>query len=137
MESEYETDADKNQQLRQAVDHAIAEDLTRFVERSFAVIENAGHSIRLIKRDDARQAISIPWSDLSSLRELITIILKDELPVKGTTPTPSEAAQNAAREIKDWLNQIGGFGLAVMSDDDCERKLLEIISRYCGTGDMK
>ena len=51
-------------------------DKTRFIERGFTVVENAGHSLRLIDRDDARHAINIKWEDLSALRELITLALE-------------------------------------------------------------
>lgn len=136
MESEYETDAGKNQQLREAIDHAIAEDPTRFLERSFAVIENAGHSIRLIKRDDARQVISIPWEDLPALRQLLSIILDEITSSEAPAPpTPSEAAQLAAREIVTqieverephpaWSSRARAKYVAMA---------VEIISRYCGT----
>jgi exonuclease VII large subunit len=57
------------------------EDPTQFLQRSFAVVENSNHSIRLIDRNDARQAISIKWRDLPVLLELITLMLKDDRPV--------------------------------------------------------
>lgn len=107
-------------------------DPTRFVERSFAVVENAGHSIRLIKRDDPRQAISIPWADLASLHELLIIILKDEVPVKSTASTPSEAALSAAREIAGWLDRTTPLSLG----EPGMQEIAAIISRHCA-GEMK
>lgn len=67
----YETDAAKNEVLKDAIDKAALADPTRFTTRSFAVLWNEGHSIRLINRDDARQAISIPWDDLDALRAIL------------------------------------------------------------------
>lgn len=52
-------------------------DTTNFLERRFVFLENKGRSIRLIDRDNTRQAISIHWSDLAPLRELITLALGD------------------------------------------------------------
>lgn len=75
---DYETDPVKMKQIGNAVNQAIADDPARFIERSFTVLENTGHSIRLIRRDDPRQAISIPWADLSSLREMIDLIIPPE-----------------------------------------------------------
>lgn len=75
-------------------------DKTRFLERGFAVVENAGHSLRLIKHDDARQAISIKWDDLPALRELITLALDDGPMVIGLD-TSGQAAKNAATSMRD------------------------------------
>jgi predicted ATPase len=53
-------------------------DPTDFIGRSFAVVENKGHSIRLINRESPRSAISIPWKDLSALRELLNMLIKED-----------------------------------------------------------
>jgi hypothetical protein len=58
-------------------------DKTRFLERGFTVVENTGHSLRLIKRSDARHAVSVKWDDLPALRELITLALDDGPMVVG------------------------------------------------------
>lgn len=47
------------------------DDPTRFTIRSFAMVWNVGRSIRLINRNDVRQAISIPWDELGALRALL------------------------------------------------------------------
>lgn len=48
------------------------EDPTQFTTRSFAVIWNEGHSIRLINRENPRWAISIPWDELDALRAILS-----------------------------------------------------------------
>lgn len=75
-------------------------DKTRFPERGFTVVENAGRSLRLIKRDDTRQAISIRWNDLPALRELITLALDDGPMVIGLD-TSGETAKKAATSMRD------------------------------------
>lgn len=70
-ENDTTTDAAKNAVLKDAIDKAVVEDPTRFTTRSFAVLWNEGHSIRLISRRDSRQAISIPWHDIPALREIL------------------------------------------------------------------
>lgn len=55
----------------------VERDKTQFLGRGFTVVENKGHSLRLIDRNDARLAISIKWDDLPALRELITLALND------------------------------------------------------------
>lgn len=77
-EPEFETCGTKGQMIVDAIDKAVADDPTRFTTRSFTVIENTGHSIRLVNRADARHAISVPWADLFALREVINCILKDD-----------------------------------------------------------
>lgn len=69
---DYETDAEKNVTLREAIDKAVEDDPTRFTTRSFAVLWNEGHSVRLINRDDPRKAISIPWDELDALRAVLS-----------------------------------------------------------------
>lgn len=59
-------------------------DPTQFIEREFTWIEDRGHSVRLINRNNTKQAITIAWNDLGSLRELITLALADE-PKKGNS----------------------------------------------------
>lgn len=59
--------------------HPPREDPTQFTTRSFAMIWNEGHSIRLINRDNPRWAISIPWDEIPALRAL----LKGTYPVGG------------------------------------------------------
>lgn len=75
-------------------------DKTRFLERGFTVVENAGRNLRLIKRDDARQAITIKWDDLPALRELITLALDDGPMVIGLDMS-GQAAKNAATSMRD------------------------------------
>lgn len=65
------TDADKNTVLRNAINDAARNDPTRFTTRSFAVLWNEGHSIRLINRVDPRWAVSIPWDELDALRAIL------------------------------------------------------------------
>jgi hypothetical protein len=91
-EPEFETDGTKGQMVVEAIDKAVADDPTRFTTRSFAVVENTGHSIRLINRSDARNAISIPWADLFALRKVINCILKDD---------PSRTASRKKRDSED------------------------------------
>jgi hypothetical protein len=74
-------------------------DKTRFLERGFVVVENTGHSLRLIDRDDARRAISIKWYDLPALRELITLALDDGPMVIGHD-TSGQNAENAANSMR-------------------------------------
>lgn len=69
----FETDAEKNVVLRDVIDEAARNDPTRFTTRSFAVLWNEGHSMRLINRNDARQAISIPWDELDALRAILGV----------------------------------------------------------------
>lgn len=66
------TDADKNVVLRNAIDEAAQNDPTRFTTRSFAVLWNEGHSVRLINRDNSRWAISIPWDEIPALRAILS-----------------------------------------------------------------
>lgn len=71
-EFDSETDAEKNAALITAVDCIKHDDdPTRFTARSFAVIWNEGHSMRLINRDDPRKAISIPWDELDALKAIL------------------------------------------------------------------
>lgn len=67
----FETDAEKNAILKDAIDSAVHNDPTRFTTRSFTVLWNEGHSVRLINRKDSRQMISIPWDELAALREVL------------------------------------------------------------------
>jgi hypothetical protein len=60
------TDADKSIQLVKAFDEI--DDPTRFTTRSFAVLWNEDHSVRLINLKDSRKAISIPWDEIPALR---------------------------------------------------------------------
>lgn len=60
-------------------DNSSDADPTQFITRSFAMVWNEGHSIRLINRDDPRKAISIPWGEIPALRAL----LKGTYPVGG------------------------------------------------------
>lgn len=48
-----------------------ASDPTQFTTRSFAMVWNEGHNIRLINRDDPNRAISIPWGEIPALQALI------------------------------------------------------------------
>jgi hypothetical protein len=70
-DEETTTDAVKNAVLIDAIDKAAAEDPTRFSTRSFAVLWNEGHSVRLISRKDPRQALSIPWHEIAALRAIL------------------------------------------------------------------
>lgn len=86
-EPEFETDGVKGQMVMDAINEAVANDPTRFTTRSFAVIWNEGHSIRLINRKDVDKAISIPWEDLDALRAI--------LGTGPTAPAPSLATRDA------------------------------------------
>lgn len=68
--SDAETDPVKSYQVMQEINKIDASDPTKFVERSFAVIWNEGHSIRLINREH-KGAISIPWDDIDALVNIL------------------------------------------------------------------
>ena len=89
------TNSENNTILRNAIDEAARNDPTRFTTRSFAVLENKNHSLRLINRDDARKAISIPWDELSALRTIIDIATQNTTTATVTTPpaTPVVASR--------------------------------------------
>lgn len=78
------------------------EDPTRFTTRSFAVVWNEGHSVRLINRRDARQAISIPWREVDALRAICD----------GTRPAATPATE-AQTDLSEWGSgfSIDGLGL--------------------------
>lgn len=84
---------------QEAQPHLTEQDKTRFLDRGFAVVENAGHSLRLIDRKDARHAISIKWEDLSAFRELITLALDDGPMVIGLDLS-GQAARIAATSMR-------------------------------------
>lgn len=79
-------------------------DPTRFLDRSFTWTESAGHSVRLIQRDqddnDPRKGISIAWGDLPALRELITLALEDGPMVIGRGDV-DEMRAKIKQECKD------------------------------------
>ena len=98
-------------------------DKTRFLERGFTVVENVGHSLRLIKRDDARQAISIKWDDLSALRELITLALDDGPMVIGLD-TSGQAVKHAVTQMRNkcvTYLQTTADALDVRQETECPR----------------
>lgn len=77
-------------------------DPTRFLDRSFTVVENTGQNIRLINREDPAQALTLPWNDLAPLREIITLVLNDGPMVIGPAPDKGEVASDAiAQRIID------------------------------------
>lgn len=67
-------------------------DPTRFVDRSFTMLWNEGHSIRLIKRDDPASAISIPWTDIPALYKLLELA-PEVSDASAATPLTVEAAR--------------------------------------------
>ena len=74
-------------------------DETRWLDRGFVVVENTGHSLRLIDREDARRAISIKWEDLTALREIITLALEDG-PMVISKDTSSAAYKRGYADAK-------------------------------------
>lgn len=99
-------------------------DPTRFLDRSFVWMENKGHSVRLIQRDqddnDPRKGISIKWEDLSALRELITLALEDG-PMKKVseansileTERASSERQLQGQPTHEWAFDIEDRGFRV------------------------
>lgn len=55
---------------KQGTVSAAPSDPTQFTTRSFAVVWNEGHNMRLINRE-GRGAISIPWAELDALRAIL------------------------------------------------------------------
>jgi len=116
------TDADKGRQVMNAINTIDANDPSKFLTRSFVMLRNEGHSIRLINRDDARKAISIPWDEIDALRNL----LGGTAPVVvANTPAPADSAKlgeaiaNAAIRIGiiDGLQPLTGPQLVMLCDD--------------------
>ena len=103
-------------------------DKTRFLERGFTVVENAGHSLRLIKRDDARQAISIRWEDLPALRELVTLALNDGPMIVGLDTSGQATITARADLARKVLETVSGERLTENLDNDGDRGYSQAIS---------
>jgi len=58
------TDGDNNKLIMGCYDKI--DDPTKFLTRSFVVLWNEGHSVRLINRE-GRGALSIPWDEIRAL----------------------------------------------------------------------
>lgn len=95
------TDAENNTVLRNAIDKAIENDSTLFTTRSFTVLWNEGHSVRLINRHRLnREAISIPWDEIDALAAILRPV-NTELKATLDELTELERVANATRRGSD------------------------------------
>lgn len=83
-------------------------DPTRFLERTFTVVENKLRSIRLIDTNDTTQAISIKWVDLPALRYLIGLMLDGDPERERLSP---DHPDELARIIRLEHTRCAAFGM--------------------------
>lgn len=93
------TDAEKGHAIMDEINLVNAADPARFMERSFALIWNEGHSVRLINRENPRWAISIPWEDIDALVNLL----------RGTRPVVAPVEECICHKEGNYLCTICDF----------------------------
>lgn len=119
---------DCNPPRRDRKSNAALGDPTRFLDRSFTVVENSGRNIRLINREDPAQALTLPWDDLAPLREIITLVLNDGPMVIGPAPDKGEVARRAAEKITKVFPQVENE----LSEQDAAKAIAAIIEAELG-----
>lgn len=95
------TDAENNTVICKALNKAVENDPTYFTTRSFTVLWNEGHSVRLINRHRLnREAISIPWDEINALAAILRPV-NTELKATLDELTELERIANATRRGSD------------------------------------